>query len=148
MGLYDFGEYLFGTIIVINIMLMAFGSLPTNDFLQANDHLDPGLRTVGVVNVNQLDQNSSLNGTPYAGATQTGVEERSNLFLNLGFADLPKVAGFITMALFGFAVAISWMGLHPLVNWVLIAPLSVFMLFFGVFFIFRLIGSLRGGGSV
>lgn len=148
MGLYDFGEYLFGTIVVINILLMAFGGLPQNDFLQSNDHLDSGLTTVGVVNVNGLDQNGSLSGTPYATPTQTGVEERSTLFLNLGFADLPKVFGLITMALFGFAIAITWMGLHPIITWVLVAPISVFMLFFGVFFIFRLIGSLRGGGSV
>lgn len=146
MGMYEFGEYLFGTIIMINIMLMAFGGLPDAGFILGSNNPANGIGNPGSIGFNELDQNGTFSGTPYASPTVT--PENSNLLENLLFDKIPKIFGYIAMGLFGFAIAIHWIGLPTIVEWTFIAPLGIFMLFYSGFFIARLIGSLRGGGSV
>lgn len=147
MGLYDFGEYLFGSIVLMNIMLIAFGGLTDTGFI-LNDGIPSGVHTINTININQLDQNGTFSGTPYAVANNTTSIQNSNFFESLGFNKLPAIVQYITMALFGFAIAINYIGLPGIIAWPLITAISIFMLFYAGFFFLRIVGSLRGGGSV
>lgn len=140
MGLYELGEAVFGMIIFMNIMLMAFGGLTSNGFILQGT--PTGIVSSDSIDFNSLNQNGQFNTTPYITATVSG--ERSAFLPQLIYGDIQKMYAYVQMGLFGFAIAIHYIGLPAVVEWLLVTPMSIIMLFYTGLFLIKILSAFRG----
>jgi len=148
MGFYEFGQSIVAMVVIVVIMLVAFGGFQNQSLVQPYFPGDGSFNGPNDINNALNDKTSTLSGTPYAETTPTSTSTKNNdPFQNLSFGYLTQAFNLITVLPFAALDALSFIGLPSQIVYVIGSIILVFGGIFLLFFLVNVGGSLFGRGG-
>lgn len=142
MGFHEFGQSIFGIIIFMAAMLVAFGGYQNQDIYQ-------GFLPQGVTNPNDINNTNVListsQATPFATTTSANSGQDNNPLLNLIFNQIGQIFKSITELPGALIDMFTYMGLPRQIAFPLIVGVSVTVVVYVTYYIAQVgVGALAG----
>jgi len=145
MGFNEFGQSLAGIIIFGVVMLVAFGGFQNQSLY--SELLPNSVGGPNDINAGLTSVTVSNTGTPYATPATGSPASENNNFLNLIFTKIGEFYNLFSKMPSAIIDSLSYIGLPPIIVYVIGVPLLLFAGIFLVYFVVTVASGLIGKGG-